>query len=510
MEVKVKIVKSKYLDSVKLMLISRELRSLPGIIDAVAILATDENREILVATDMLVEAAMQASERDIVIIAKAETLPAAEAAIAKAEELMNARPDPAVTGAGPLSATDIATAVKKMGGADLCLVSVAGKYAAAEAESAQEQGLHVMLFSDNVSLAEELKLKQRASDKALLMMGPDCGTAIINGIPLAFANVVPRGGIGLVSASGTGLQEIATGIANRGLGVSQAIGTGGRDGKKEIGGLMLLAGLDYLIADPQTEVIVIIAKTPDPEVQPLIWDKVRDCPKPVIVNFLRELTPPELPNLIYSTGLDETARLACREYWILNGRTELPEEPSATSELYPIAPGRRYIRGLYSGGTLCHEAVESYIREFGTVPFSNVSTDPAFRLKDAFNSQQDSFIDLGSDEFTVGRPHPMIDFDLRLKRLRKEAQDPETALILLDVVLGWGAHPDPAAELVPVLRSLPPEIGVICHVLGTKDDPQNKTRQIQELATSGAKVFTAHQAAVDFALHSLAASRRIP
>lgn len=509
MEAKVKIVKSKYLDSVKLMLISRELRSLPGIIDAVAILATPENLEILAATDMLVAEAKQASDRDIVIVAKGETQSATETAIAKAETLLSAKQEAATAGSGLLTASDQASAAEKLGGADLCLVSVAGKFAAAEAEQALEQGMHVLLFSDNVSLEDELRLKRLATEKALLMMGPDCGTAIINGVPLAFANSVPRGGIGLVSASGTGLQEVAAGIANRGCGISQALGTGGRDGKKEIGGLMLQAGFDFLINDPQTEVIVLIAKTPDPEVQSLLWEKAHGCGKPVIANFLTELSPPQLPNLQYCTGLDSTAGLACLELGRLHRQDEITRDDSTGPDLAPLAPGRKYIRGLYSGGTLCYEAVENYRRHFGQSPFSNIGSDPSTSLKDLWQSEKDCFIDLGDDEFTVGRPHPMIDFDLRLKRLRREAADPETALIILDVVLGWGAHPDPSSELVPVLKALPPEIVVVCHVLGTKDDPQDKERQVRELAATGAKVFTAHEAAVDYALRVLSAGRRL-
>src|SRR5580704_9603583 len=98
-----------------------------------------------------------------------------------------------------------------------------------------------MIFSDNVPIAEEASLKHEARERGLMVMGPDCGTAIIGGVPLAFANAVPRGDIGIIGASGTGIQEVSTLIARAGRGVRHAIGTGGRDMHAEVGGLTTLA-----------------------------------------------------------------------------------------------------------------------------------------------------------------------------------------------------------------------------------------------------------------------------
>jgi FdrA protein len=498
------IVRGKYLDSVKLMLISRQMRETEGITDAVAILATHENRSILAATDMLAPEVESALETDIVIVVKADDPDKALAAIQAAEELINKPANGSSGGTDSLVPRSIGAAVNSGAPADLCLISVAGKYAAAEADNALDAGLHVMLFSDNVSLEDELRLKQKAISKGLLMMGPDCGTAIVNGVPLGFANSVPLGNIGIVSASGTGLQEVSCGIANRGFGISQAFGTGGRDGKAQIGGLMLAACFDFLTQDPTTEVIVLIAKTPDPEVREALWKRVASTSKPVIVNFLRPIEQPSLPNLHYCTSLDETAALACHAA----SQKHIPD-----SEEHPYPPlilnaPKRYIRGLYSGGTLCGEACEIYTRVMGAAPKSNVSSDPAFRLSDPWKSEGDCFIDMGADEFTVGRPHPMIDFSLRLKKLAQEAADPTVAVILLDVVLGWGAHPDPASELVPVLKTLPPELCIVCHVLGTDGDPQNAIQQAQQLRDAGARVFRSHHAAASYAIGLLADNRR--
>lgn len=501
MPIKAKIIAGKYLDSVKLMLISRELRSLKGVLEAVAIVATSENREILKASDMLAEEINSASENDIVIVIKADNVKNAAEAINKAEELIN-KPSADEYNQTPIpQAFTLEKAIATLGGADLCLISIAGKYAAAEAEKALEKGLHILLFSDNVSIEDELSLKQKALKKGLLMMGPDCGTAILNGVPLAFANNVPRGKIGIVSASGTGLQEISSTIANLGGGISQAFGTGGRDGKKEIGGLMLTACLEYLLEDENTEVIIVTGKPPCEEVQKKLWELISHSSKPVIANFLIPMQVPELPNLYYVRSLSETAFFACKKAGIEVKNAKLAED-------FPLPKLRGpYLRGLYSGGTLCQEAIQVYLDNFGCEPFNNVTDQAFFRLTDGWQTKENSIIDLGADEFTIGRPHPMIDYSLRLQKLAQEANDPKVGIILLDVVLGFGAHPDPAEELVPALQKLPADLVVVCHLLGTDGDPQNRQKQKKELEKAGAYVFTSHHSACEFVCQCLRSYR---
>ena len=501
MPIKAKIIAGKYLDSVKLMLISRELRSLKGVLEAVAIVATSENREILKASDMLAEEINSASENDIVIVIKADNAKNAAEAINKAEELIN-KPSADEYNQTPIpQAFTLEKAIATLGGADLCLISIAGKYAAAEAEKALEKGLHILLFSDNVSIEDELSLKQKALKKGLLMMGPDCGTAILNGVPLAFANNVPRGKIGIVSASGTGLQEISSTIANLGGGISQAFGTGGRDGKKEIGGLMLTACLEYLLEDENTEVIIVTGKPPCEEVQKKLWELISHSSKPVIANFLIPMQVPELPNLYYVRSLSETAFFACKKAGIEVKNAKLAED-------FPLPKLRGpYLRGLYSGGTLCQEAIQVYLDNFGCEPFNNVTDQAFFRLTDGWQTKENSIIDLGADEFTIGRPHPMIDYSLRLQKLAQEANDPKVGIILLDVVLGFGAHPNPAEELVPALQKLPADLVVVCHLLGTDGDPQNRQKQKKELEKAGAYVFTSHHSACEFVCQCLRSYR---
>lgn len=503
METRAKIVQGKYLDSVKLMLISKQMRELPGIIDAVAIMATAENMGILAATGMKVPEIITAKDNDIVIVAKAES--GADSAMELADKLLNAKHETSAGAGIEAPAPSLETAIGRLGGADLCLISVAGKYAANEADKALDMGLHVMLFSDNVSIEDEARLKTKALDQGLLMMGPDCGTAIINGTPLAFANQVPRGNIGIVSASGTGLQEISVGIARMGCGVSQAFGTGGRDGKEEIGGTMLSACLDYLVRDPETKVIVLIGKTPDEAVLNRLWEQIARTGKPVIVNFLREMDVPHLPNMKYAKSLFGTAVLACEA---LTGRRISPEPSEGVVPAIAEAPRERHlIKGLYSGGTLCYEAIRIYKETFGIEPVSNLAKDPSRLIKDIWTTTEDSFIDLGDDDYTVGRPHPMIDFSLRTKLLATAGKEAEIAVILLDVVLGYGAHPDPAAELCPAIRDVEKGIRVICHVLGTDADPQGTEDQIDRLRQAGAEVCRSNEEAVTHALSIIKAQR---
>ncbi|PKN71393.1 MAG: FdrA [Candidatus Cloacimonetes bacterium HGW-Cloacimonetes-3] len=501
---KATIIQGMYLDSVKLMLISKELRACKGVQDAVAILATKENREILAATDMLIDAIKDAKETEIVVVVKANSMAEADAALASADTLLHAKVGKRAGKSKTLNSIKSASA--SMEKADLCLISVAGKYAAAEAEKALDMGMHVMLFSDNVSVSDELKLKQKAISQGLLMMGPDCGTAIINGVPLAFSNAVPKGRIGIVSASGTGLQEVSCGIANRSRGISQAFGTGGRDGKAEIGGIMLCACLEYLMEDNKTDVIVLIGKTPVDAVQHKLWKLIGSSTKPVIVNFLKDMQVPEIKNLSYAASLEDTADLACKA---LND--SLPVEVKCFKFDFAkpnIAKDRKFIRGLYSGGTLCYEALQLYKREFGAYPKSNIAAESKDMLSNVWHSEGDCFIDMGADDFTVGRPHPMIDYSLRLKKIAEEAADGTVAVILLDVVLGFGANADPASELAPVLCALPTNVAVVCHVLGTAGDPQHIEEQLSKLAACGARVFTSHLKAVNDAFTLLKAHRR--
>lgn len=399
------------------------------------------------------------------------------------------------------------SAVKALDGANLALISVAGRHAGEVARNALEHGLHVMLFSDNVPLEQEIELKRRAAQKGLLVMGPDCGTAIINGVPLAFANVVRRGDIGIVAAAGTGLQEVSTILSNAGGGVSQAIGTGGRDVKKAVGGLTFLAALKALAEDEQTRVIVLVSKPPDPEVLENINAALRSVGKPVIAMFVGSAPAGGGPRSLEETALLAVAASRGQDPELVRHNLASVEQKiifQAPLEAAKRAAGQKYLRGLFSGGTFCAEA-QMLLLDKGrfTDLHSNVPLAGVAKLRDSLRSERNTVVDLGEDEFTVGRPHPMIDFTLRNRLIRAEAADPETAVILLDVILGYGSHPDPAGELAEVVRQASGQVMVVCSVTGTDQDPQNRSVVQARLEAAGAMVMPSNAAAVKMAAHTV-------
>jgi FdrA protein len=378
------------------------------------------------------------------------------------------------------------------------LVSVAGRYAAGVARQALRLNKNVFLYSNNVSLEDEISLKQMAAEKGLVVMGPDCGTAIVNGVGLGFANRTRRGTIGIVAASGTGLQQLCSRIHQLGSGITHALGTGGRDLSEKVGAVTARQGLDLFSRDPETKVIVLASKPPSTQVADELIVAARSTGKPVVVDFIGYLGR-SVDNLHFGTTLDETAEIAVRLSAAIPDKSTAPDY-----RLERFAPGQRYLRGLFSGGTLAYEALlilQDYLPEV----YSNAPLDKAFRLENSMVSQGHTLVDLGEDEFTVGRLHPMMDNDLRIRRLEQEARDPETAVILLDVVLGYGAHPDPAGELAPAIldaretaRKAGRHLEVIAVVVGTDEDPQGMDSQIEQLAEVGVEIKTSNEAAVRY------------
>jgi FdrA protein len=499
-----KVLRNFYRDSVSLMQLSSSFATLPGVAQASAIMASPNNISLLREAGLLTEP-VEASSNDLLIALQGESH-ALESALAAAESSLK-QPPPSSSGNGAsrgIPPRSIEMGLGNMVGANLVLISTPGEYAAAEAFKALNLGLNVMLFSDNVELKDEIALKRFAQSRDLLVMGPDCGTAIINGIPLAFANVVRRGTIGVVGASGTGLQQVTCLIDRWGGGISQAIGTGGHDLHREVGGISMLQGLKALAADPSTSVIVLISKPPSPEVADKVLDAAGGAGKPVIVNFLgADPDRVRRKNIYPAVTLEDAAAAAVA---LADGKTPEARGTAVTAPSFtPFAPRQRYVRGLYSGGTFCYEASLLLNNALGQIN-SNTPVEPGNRLSDVWTSHQHTVIDLGDDLFTRGRPHPMIDHRLRNERLIKEAQDPEVAVILLDVVLGYGSHPNPAAEMVPTIqkaRDLAGKAGrhlvFIGFVCGTAADPQNLSRQEAAFQDAGVTLAESNAQAVRMA-----------
>lgn len=510
MTIKTLIRTSEYHDSVSLMLVAQELVKLPGVQDAAVVMATEANKGILKDSGLLTAEVEQATPNDLVIAVKTDK--DADEALAQAEKLLDKK---ASADEGmEFRPKTLRGAVKSRPEANVAVISVAGRYAADEAWDALRRGLHVLLFSDNVSLEDEIALKDYARDNGLLLMGPGAGTTILNGVALGFANVVPAGPVGIVSAAGTGLQEVSTLLAKRGVGITQGIGVGGRDLKESVGGTMMLASLKALQQDPDTEVIVLISKPPSEAVTQQVLQQVAKDDKPTVICFMgSEPDLSGLENASAAVTLQAAGLIAAKlagadvpELAELLAAEKKELEALAADLKGKLKPDQKYLRGLFSGGTLTYET-EVILEDMLTEPVhSNAPLNAEHQLEDSNVSVGHTVIDLGEEEFTVGRPHPMIDNDLRIRRLLKEAEDPEMAVMMMDVVIGYGAHLDPASELGPAVRKAKDiaaeddrELIVVASVTGTEQDPQGLSKQINELEAAGVIVLDSNAAAARLA-----------
>lgn len=501
-----------YADSIVLMQLQSSLAKLDGIDDAGVVMATEANLELLAAGGLQPDALAGVGPDDLLIVVRAESEAASMEALAQVDRLMSRDGDAAGSAAAGFRPKSLRTALASSPEARWVLVSVPGRYAAQVAREAIRADRHVFLYSDNVTVEDEVELKREARKRGLLVMGPDCGTATIGGLGLGFANRVQRGAVGIVAASGTGLQAVASRIDALGAGISQAIGTGGRDLSRAVAGATTLQALDLLARDPETRVIVLISKPPAPEVAARVLAAARAAGKPVVLSLSGTAPPLErLANLWFAQSLKGAADRAVE----LLAQAPASSDVSRTKsegplEQSPEESNTGFVRGLFSGGTLALEVTQAL--RFLLAPLaSNLGVEG---VADASieASAGHSILDLGADEFTVGRPHPMIDSDLRQRRISQEASDPETRVILLDLVLGDGAHSNPAAELAPVISAAVEgsgersgvEVGVV--VIGTENDPQDLAGQIEQLEQAGAAVFRTIEELVEFVAERFAAA----
>jgi succinyl-CoA synthetase alpha subunit len=490
---------SRYHDSVTLVRVSRDLEALPGIRRAAAMMGTPANRDLLAGAGLLAVEGARAGPTDLVVAIDADVAEAAATARRVLETaLATSRPSGGRRAAAPRTLT---AARHVLDDANLALISVPGLYAGAEAAKALRAGCHVMLFSDNVPIATEVALKRLARARGRLLMGPDCGTAIIAGVPLGFANAVPRGRIGVVAASGTGAQEVTCLIAGAGEGISHALGLGGRDLSDAVGGLMLEPALRALAADASTEVICVIGKPPGPAVARRLPAWLSGVGKPCVTRFVGGARALKDSPAHPAATLEEAAMAAVA---LARGRAPRAAEfTRPADEIERLAalgrralgPGQRLVRGVYAGGTLAQEAVDLLRETLDDVAPVLTGEGDGHRV-----------VDLGADIFTVGCPHPMLDGHRRRQWLVDEGRDPRTAVLLLDIVLGHGAHPDPAGDLLPALDTLRDEMRasgrglvMVASVCGTPEDPQPRPAQVAALESRGVLVMPSNAQAARLA-----------
>jgi succinyl-CoA synthetase alpha subunit len=489
-------------DSVRLLHLSEEAKRIEGVRDAAVVMGTTTNKELLSKLGLLADDGFGASESDMILAVVADSQQQANMGLRQIEEMI-LKPQLA-KGQNFYS---LEAALKAVPDANLAVVSIPGEYAKDIVLKGLDKGLNIHLFSDHVPPEHEREMKEYAKRKGLLVMGPAAGTSIINGKAIAFANVVKRGTVGIVAAAGTGLQEVSVLLSQAGLGVSAGLGTGGGDVRTEIGGLMTIQSIDALEQDPETETIVVISKPPDIDVRHQILNHITEkTTKRYVTCFLGPESydiPPKARNRVLGTKTLQAAFLETIGSAEPNRRAKM-EEPfqMSSSELMAFADkaasglsdGQKYVRGLYTGGTLAYETLIILSRMIGEI-YSNAPLDPKLKLVDSYKSVKDSVVDLGEEEFTVGRAHPMIDPTIRKMRLLEEARDREVAVIIMDIMLGYGSHPDPAGAMLGAIgeareiaerdgRALP----ILVHVCGTEQDPQPLSEQTIKLQNAGVHV----------------------
>lgn len=481
-----------YADSVTLMQVTAKAQAVEGVQAALVAMGTDLNLDLLAGIGMA--APEQAGPNDLLVAIAAEDDASLASALAVVESALSARPAGQAAGqAEEQPRTTLAAA--RRNGPGLALISVPGQHAFAEAADALEADCDVMIFSDNVPVEQEIWLKDRAAERGLLVLGPDCGTAIVGGVGLGFSHSVPAGPVGIVAASGTGAQQVICLLDAAGAGVSAVLGVGGRDLSAAVSGRSARAALAALDADPATELIVLLSKPPADEVAAALKQYAAGISTPV--QFA--LIGPGQPDL---TAAAEAA-LRALGHAVPDWATWPPTEADGEHE-------GGALRGLFAGGTLCDEAMVIAAERLGPV-YSNIPLQPEWKLDPRTSAAAHIMIDFGDDELTTGRPHPMIDQRLRLDRLAADAADPDVAVILLDVVLGHGAHPDPASELAPAITAAlagreSGDLAVVISLIGARSDPQGLTAQANALARAGAHVFASNAQAARFA--SLLAGRQ--
>lgn len=490
--------KNQYYDSVFLMGVNRRISEVKGVLQTAVLMGSPANKQLLVdigVQDVQIDAAQP---NDLIVAAIAETPEIVEDVLGRLDEWLNTVEE-TLPASNRIHTLEEGLAIKP--DASLAVISVPGEYAAREARKALDAGLNVFLFSDNVSIDDELELKQIATRQGLLVMGPDCGTSLIGGVGIGFANAVRKGSIGAIGAAGTGLQEFTSQIHNAGFGISHAIGTGSHDLSDRIGGLTTFAALDGLEADSRTLVIGLVSKPPAADTLDRLLKRIEICRKPVIGCFLGTDTRRFIgrTNLQFGHTIDEASRLAVQiasgKQNVSTGDLTPADLKSLSEEKSAWSPEQKYLRGILAGGTFCYQS-QQILREAGIGVHSNSPLEPKYKLDHPDRSLEHTIVDMGDDFYMVGKPHPMIDGTMRKRRILAESQDPQMAILFLDFILGFNASMDPVGELVDAIREAKRisrqrggALTVLASICGTEDDPQDLKLQEMMLREAGVLVY---------------------
>jgi FdrA protein len=500
--------KNQYYDSVFLMGVNKRLSQTKGVLQTAVLMASEKNKQLLADIGIHGDQIETAKPNDLIVAVIAENQQVVNTVLGGLDQALLVLEEKVP--ASHLRTLD--DGLTKKPHANLAVLTIPGEYVFREAKKALDVGLNLFIFSSNVSIEEERRLKKLAAEKKLIVMGPDCGTSILGGVGIGFSNVVKRGAFGAIGPSGTGLQEFTSQIHNAGFGISHAIGTGSHDLSDEIGGITTFQALDALEADPQTKIITIIAKPPGVKTLECLIARLKLCSKPVVSCFLgaRMDSFEGGGALTWATTIDDA---------VLEAIQHLADKPITTriklthQELELAAksradwvPGQRFLRGLFAGGTFCYQS-QQILGEAGIVVHSNAPLDPHNKLTNSDRSFEHTLIDMGDETYTLGRPHPMIDGTIRKQRILSESRDPSVAVLLLDFILGYNASMDPVGELYDAIveakrmvRQQGGELTIVASICGTKEDPQELDLQERLLNEAGVIVFHSNAKAALFCL----------
>lgn len=503
------VIKNSYQDSINLMLLTNEVNQIDGVNNGQVMMATDANKDMFQTAGLYTDELDKASPNEMAIVIDADDESVLDAVLEKVEQFLADLSKGAET-SGTISVENWEDALAEKPDANLALVSIPGEYAASEIEKALNNDLHVFSFSDNVALEDEVRLKKLAHEKGLLLMGPDCGTGIISGVPLAFTNAMNPGNIGIVGASGTGIQEASVMIDRLGGGAVHAIGTGGRDLNDKVGAITMLDAIAALDEHDPTDVILVISKPPAKEVRDEVVQLLQSISKPAVAIFLGEKPTEHIGNVAFAYTLEEAAQMAVD---LANGekiKTNYMSADDINFEVEKTLPAGKTVKGLYSGGTLANEAATLVA---DALNLGSIQNEEGYLL----NTQGFQIMDLGDDVYTQGKPHPMIDPEVRLRKLEEVVADESTGVILLDCVLGYGAHPDMASALAPAIKSALDqakadgrELYIVGSVVGTSLDPQDFDASVATLKDAGVLVESSNERAIRLALKLMGESIEFP
>jgi FdrA protein len=502
--------RNQYYDSLFLMGVNKKLLEEKGVQQTAVLMASPANKALLEDIGIRDTQIDAAKPNDLVVAVVAETQAIVEALLGKLDSFL-------VVSEEASQGTKVRTleaALAEKPAANLAVISVPGEYAAREAQTALQAGLNVFLFSDNVAIADELELKQYAVRHGLLVMGPDCGTSIIGGKGIGFANVVRGGVVSVIGAAGTGLQEFTSQVHNAGQGIRHAIGTGSHDLSDAVGGLTTFSALQALEEDARTKVIAFVSKPPGENTLKALVERFQQIKKPVVGCFLgvREKLMGEGQSFIHVDTIDEAVDATLRALKVPDARRSISDEKLrklALAEGANFSGEQRFLRGIFAGGTFCYQAQQIF-RDAGISVHSNTPLEKQYGLDHPDHSIDNTIVDMGDDLYMRGKPHPMIDGTMRRLRILAEGRDPRVAILFLDIILGYNSSKDPAGELAEAITEVKYQatkrggyLCVVASVCGTDGDPQDRDQQEKILREAGATVFDSNARATKFCIEVL-------